>query len=334
MSRESSLWFRRQTGWYYTTLNGKQIKLARDRGEAKRALRELLAANDSAKPVTTRVSVRVIADQFLTYCQRTLSQNTYRSRRYYLQKLCDRVGRLPVAELKVIHVTELEAAHSHWRSSTVATVRSIVQACFNWAEAQGIIPENPVRKLKAGTYERRERTLSVTEREAIRNIVPPHLRDFLDALELTGARPYSEVAILTADMIDWAAGVIPIARHKNKKKGKARTIFLSPRLEELLRRKCAEHPNGLLFRTRRGVRWTAPHMHYWLRKLEKRLGMPRISLYAWRHTMITDALERGLTGDVVAELVGNSPQTIHKYYSKLSGKTAALRAAAHKAVTG
>jgi integrase len=214
----------------------------------------------------------------------------------------------------------------------VATVRSIVLACLNWADREGLVDGHPLRKLKAGRYDRRERILTTAEKDAIRAAVPPYLLDFLDALALTGARPYSEVARLTAAMIDWGAGVIPLARHKNANKGKPRTVYLTPPLEALLRRKAAEHPTGLLFRTRRGVQWTAPHMHYWLRKLERTLGLPRITLYAWRHTMVTEALERGLTGDLVAELVGNSPQTIAKYYSKLSEKRATLKAAAAQAV--
>lgn len=332
MARESSIWFREQTGWYYTTLNGRQVKLAKDKAVAKRLLYKLLAEAEPAPLPVGCITFRKVADLYLAHCHRTTVPNTFYQRKLYLQKFVNRVKRLPVSELKVRHVSEWEAANPHWSRSTVATVRSIVLACLNWADKEGLIDGHPLRKLKAGRYDRRERILTDTEKAAIRAAVPEYLLDFLDTLALTGARPYSEVARLTAAMIDWKVGIIPLGEHKNAKKGKPRTIYLTPPLEAILRRKVAEYPTGLLFRTRRGVRWTAPHMHYWLRKLERTLKIPRISLYAWRHTMITEALERGLTGDLVSELVGNSPLTIAKHYSKLSEKRATLKAAAAKAV--
>lgn len=331
MSRESSIWFREQTGWYYTTHHGQQVKLSKDKAEAKRLLHKLLSEAEP-EPVVGGITFRKAADLYLAHCHRTAEPGTFYMRKLYLQKFVSRVKGLAVSDLKVRHVSEWEAANPDWSRSTIATVRSIVLACLNWADKEGLIDGHPLRKLKAGRYDRRERILTPDEKAMIRAAVPDYLLDFLDALALTGARPYSEVARLTADLIDWEAGIIPLAKHKNAKKGKPRTIYLTPQLEAILRRKVEEHPTGILFRTRRGVRWTAPHMHYWLRKLERTLNIPRLSLYAWRHTMVTEALERGLTGDVVSELVGNSPQTITKYYSKLSEKLATLRAAAAKAV--
>ena len=68
------------------------------------------------------------------------------------------------------------------------------------------------------------------------------------------------------------------------------------------------------------------------RRLEKRLGIARFNPYSYRHSYITEALERGLTADIVAELVGNSPKTIAKYYSHLESKRNTLRESARKAV--
>ena len=53
---------------------------------------------------------------------------------------------------------------------------------------------------------------------------------------------------------------------------------------------------------------------------------------SYRHSFITEALEQGLTADIVAELVGNTPKTIAKYYSHLESKKNTLREAARRAV--
>jgi integrase len=133
-------------------------------------------------------------------------------------------------------------------------------------------------------------------------------------------------------MIDWDAGVIPLAQHKNAKKGKKRTIYLNPPLKKLLRRKASERPAGPLFVTRLGNAWTSAALCWHLRRLEKELKIPKLVTYCWRHTFITDALAKGLTADVVAELVGNSPQSVAKFYSHLESKRDALKAAAARAV--
>ena len=69
------------------------------------------------------------------------------------------------------------------------------------------------------------------------------------------------------------------------------------------------------------------------RRLETLLKIERFNPYAYRHSFITEALECGLTSDIVAELVGNTPKTIAKYYSHLESKKDTLRAAAKRAVS-
>jgi integrase len=211
-------------------------------------------------------------------------------------------------------------------------VRAIILACLNWGSHEGIITANPIPKLKNGTYARRERILTTGERERIMAAASKPLRDYLQALELTGARPYSEIGSLTADMIDFEAGTITFEKHKNAKKGKRRVIYITPRFEELLRKRLAKHPTGLVFRTQKGGHWNADAMCEWMRKLERDLSIPRLTAYTFRHSYMTDALERGLSADLIGELVGNTARTVSKHYNHLSEKRDALKAAARKAV--
>ncbi|OWK35146.1 hypothetical protein FRUB_09988 [Fimbriiglobus ruber] len=166
----------------------------------------------------------------------------------------------------------------------------------------------------------------------MRQACSPWFLDFLTACEITGARPFGEIAQLTAEMIDWNAGVIEIKQHKNAKKGKTRTIFLTPPLETLLRRMVEKHPTGLLFRTRKNGKWKADAVCYHMRKMERELEIPRLNFYAYRKALITDALEKGISAEVISELVGNSPQAIHDYYNRLSERRNTLKEAAAKAI--
>lgn len=357
MPRKPSIWLREQTGWYMTTHRGEQVKLSRDKKEAERAF-HLLLANEEPLEETggLRRSFRKLADLFLQEAARTKEPDTVKVQTIYLQSFCDFVGTRKAVDVKVHHVTGWLAAHDRpgrvrgpkkrrpkptdgepvrfpaWGESTRTTARSILRACLNWAFTQGYLASNPLAKLKRGSYARRERILTADERRRVREWLPEGIREFVAALEQTGARPFSELARVTADMINWEAGTVTFVKHKNAKKGKKRVIYLTDGLKALLRRLADNHPVGPLFRSRRGVAWSKGTVCKWMRKAEKALGIPRFTPNAWRHTFITDSLAKGLSANIVAELVGNSPATIHKYYSHLDQKGDVLREAMRQAV--
>lgn len=187
-------------------------------------------------------------------------------------------------------------------------------------------------QLMRGRHKRRERYLTAEERKRIRASVKPDFADFLHALEMTGARPFSELATLTAEMIDWETGTIPFAEHKTAHKGKTRTIYISPNLGELLKRKVKERPAGHLFRNRNGNPWTSHDATRRLHHVTERLGIPRATIYALRHSMISDALANGLSANVIGELVGNSPVVIARNYDHLGKMREVMLAAAARAV--
>src|SRR5687768_9416586 len=105
MPRRPGLWKRKEDGWWYTTVNRQQVKLAKDRKEAETAFHELMLRPDAAPADTTRLSVRKLADKFLTHCERTMAASTFKVRLYYLRSFCAHVRRRAVADLRVEHVT-------------------------------------------------------------------------------------------------------------------------------------------------------------------------------------------------------------------------------------
>jgi integrase len=313
--------------------NGKQVKLP-DKAEAERAMHALLA-QETPEPeaVTSLPAFRKLADLFIDQSLRVNKPTTSKMHRLFLQSFRDRIGRKRVSDLKVHHVSEWIAAKTTWGSSTASSARGTVLACLNWAVEQGYIPSHPLGRLKRGSHKRRERVFTVEEMGRIKAHGTPDFADFIVALELTGARPFSELATVTAAMVDWQEGTIRFGQHKNEKKGKSRTIYLVPDLLALLRRLAARRPTGLLFRNVRGRMMTSHDASRRLRYVTEKLGIPRGTIYAIRHRMITSALEKGLNANVIAELVGNSPITISRNYDHLSQQKASMRAAALKAVS-
>jgi integrase len=334
MPREAKIWQRAQDGWYYCKHKGKQVKLSRDKKEAQTAFHELKSKKEDDEPKAYRPSFRKLADQYLEFTKQTKSERTYEHQLYFLQRFCDHVKSKRAAELKPADVTGWILKETTWGYNTQVTARGLVVACLNWAIEQGFLIYSPLARMKVGQMRGRERILTKGERERILAAVKHNetFRLFLQFLEQTGARPYSEVAQITAEMIDWDEGCIPLAKHKNARKGKKRCIYLTEAAKAILRGLCEKRPSGPLFRTRNGQAYNRGNIIKAFRRLEKRLGIARFNPYSYRHTYITDALERGLTADIVAELVGNSPKTIAKYYSHLESKKNTLREAARKAV--
>jgi integrase len=337
MARKPSVWFRKQTGWYMTTIRGKKIKLSENKDEAERAFHALLSKEpEEARETSHFPTFRKVADLFLKHSEGQNKPNTFRMHQYFLQSFCDHVKKKRVADLKVNDVTQWlakpKAGGEKWGPSSACSAKTAVLACLNWAEAEGLISGHPLGKLKRGSHRRRERVFTGEEMKKIREFTNPRFAEFLLGLELTGARPFSELAKLTAEMIDWEARVIRLAEHKNEGKGKTRTIYLVPQMVELLKTLAERHPTGLLFRNCKGKMWTSHDATRRLHFCTDRLGIKRGTIYAVRHQVINNALAKGLTSDVIAELVGNSPITIARHYSHLDQKRAAMLEAAKKAV--
>lgn len=333
MPRKPSVWFREQDGWYYTTFRGEQVKLSKDKGEADRAFHTLHSQEPTDEPKGFRPSFRKLADLYLTFTQQTKSARTYEHQKYFLQRFCDQVKAKRAADLKPGDVTAWLLKEKTWGHNTQVTARGLVVACLNWAVEQGTLQFSPLARMKVGQMHGRERILTREERERVLAAVTNKtFKLFLRFLEQTGARPYSEAAQITAELIDWDGECVPLVKHKNARKGKKRTIYLTDESRAILRELVTLRPTGPLFRTRFDRAYNRSNIIKAFRRLEAKLKIERFNPYSYRHTYITEALERGLTADIVAELVGNTPKTIAKYYSHLEAKKDTLRAAAKKAV--
>jgi integrase len=60
-------------------------------------------------------------------------------------------------------------------------------------------------------------------------------------------------------------------------------------------------------------------------KLRKRLRMPGLTAYSYRHTWATEMLKAGMDVDTLASLMGNSPAVIRQHYSHLLADRQGLR---------
>jgi len=339
MPRPAKIWKRKEDGWYYATIDGKQNRLAMGYEEALELFYKL-RGEKKGKKKTGRIATTLdeARNAFLIHAAQTKAEKTIENQTAYLESFCASAG--PGRRVHDIQPGELDewAMSQGWGPSTQSSAKRTVMACMNFAYKRKMIVESPFWGIDRGRFQRKERILTAGEKQKIHGTIKGNLADFLHFLEWTGCRPFSEAGGLTASMVKWDEECIPLEKHKNQKKGKRRTIYLAPQALALLRRLAAEYPEGPLFRTKptalypAGKEWTRQAATKAMRRIEGRTKIPRLSVYAWRHTYITDCLARNMSPTIVAELVGSSVRTIHRYYSHVDQKKDALREAARKAV--
>ena len=346
--RPAKPWYRSANDTWYVCHRGKQVPLAkgkRAKREAEEAFHRLMVLSQEAEceaMVSTRATpmltsstqatsilVAELLDQFLDWVKQNL--DCYDWHRHFLQKFAEGCGRLTIAELKPIHVTNWLAKKPTWGPTTRNRVIGSIKRAFNWAIEQGLLEHSPLRALKKPTSKRRERLLTVAERTKILAASNDEaFRDFLIALQETGARP-GEIRQVTAAQVHLDHGVWALTKHKTAKKtNRPRVIYLTPTMLELTKRLIEQHPEGPLFRNRYDQPWSSNAIRIRFRRLRERLPeLKDVVAYCYRHSFATDGLVNGVPIATVAELMGHtSTQMVARHYGHLAQKGSYLLEAA------
>jgi integrase len=338
MARPSSLWQRKQNGFWYTKLNRKQVKLSKDKGEARRLLHKLLAAD--APATSSGVSCRRLLDTYLARTVAGKSPGRLVLLTRYLKRFCETFGHRRADAVRPYEISEwLEAMGSTktgrpLSASTKALVVSMLRAGFNFAVRQGYVPASPMKGVAKGKFARRERMLTPGELDKVA-AESPH-RDFLTVLRLTGMRPFAECATLTAAHLDRGKRRAVLVKHKTAEKtGRPRVVYFPPAAWEVVSRLAERHPTGLLFRNRVGAPLTCDALNKHLREVCGRVGVKPFTAYSLRHFFLSTALGKGVPIDVLAQIAGNSPLVLRSNYSHMEADAMAgvMAEAAAKAVS-
>lgn len=336
--------------WYAQIRQGterKQVKLldqsanpirgADRENDAYKAFHKLMAQDPTQAPEPTALKVCHVCDLFLSHAEKHTEAKTFAWYKKYLQSFNELFGLLGALDVKPFHVTRWLDSHPKWKTSRRCAAISLKRA-YNWCEEEGLIPTNPMKKVRKPPAVRRERILAPSERiEIVTAIRDKEFRDFVFALQETGCRP-GEVARVTAANVDLDNGVWIFNQHKTKKKtGKPRIIYLTPGMVELTKKLMLEFPDGPLFRgpKRAGRKpYSKNAIRCRFRRLRKKLPhLKGVIAYTYRHSYITDALERGVPVASIAELAGHKDlRMIQEHYGHLSEKRMHLQDAARKAV--
>jgi integrase len=333
MARPSKPWFRASKGTWYCTLDGKKVSLGvhgrANRKEAEEAWHRLMAGVTEERPSPKAgPTVADIIDQFLADCQDRLKSKTVQGYRDFLKPFVKQHGTLKPSDLTPT-LAEAYSRRPAWSGSTRHDFLGTLAGAFLWAERSRIIDRTPLIGLRRPPKASRglEVLLTAEEREKLSEAATPQFRLVLEVLWGTGMRP-GEATAITAENFDPDSGLVRLKDHKTAHRGKARVVYLTPRLVELLRGLKEKHGSGHLLRNRCGGPWTGWAIVKAMQVTRDRAGLPGKVAYGLRHTFATDALANGVPDAQVAELLGHSGTAmLHKHYSHLTARSRVLREA-------
>lgn len=315
-------YFRPARSRWYVQIDGHEHTLAAEKEAAFRAYHALMQQRGTAAvaPRPAERLVVVVIDEFLDWCQKHRSADTYRWYKDRLNSFCKSVAAdLAVDRLKPHHVRKWVdnypvALADGSRRNLIAAVKRAMK----WAEEQGYVDRSPVAHLKKPGCGRKESVVSPVEYQALLDrTADQEFKDLLTVRWEIGCRPQESLRVEARHVdVPGERWVFPASEAKGKKT--PRVIYLTPVALAITKRLMDKHPSGPLFRNMAGVPWTTDATNCRFCRIKKQKGV-RYSLYALRHTWINRMLLSGVDAFTVATLAGHSdPSMLMKHYAHLS----------------
>ncbi len=342
MARPSKPWYWAQRDCWCVTIGGKRHILAQgkaSKGEATAEFHRLMVASGRQEVRKSALTVGDLLDLFLEDVWRAVEQGerarvTYDGYVRFLSSANERLGRLRATDVRPHDVKGwFNAPELRWGPTTRHNAATAFKAAFRWAKKGGLIPEDPVRDMDKPTARRRILVLTDDQVRALLDATPDRpWKDLITALWETGCRP-SEVCTLTAAQVDLDRGLWLVRNKTRRKTGReSRPVPLNPTMLEISRRLVTAHPDGPIFRNRRGRPWTRNAMALRFRALRMRLGLgPEATGYAIRHRYAMEGIRKGLSSSELAALMGHTNAAmVDKVYGHWDQQHERLKEAARK----
>jgi integrase len=361
MARRPQVRYFASRGGYYCQIHGKQHPLAKGEKDEpngpvyKAAVKAYanLVCNANVAQAGDDNTVRAICNAYLSRCEGKVSADTLKGKRHSLAALVEEYGELRYQELKPWHLDQVIAKKRKprqdrnrvvsWNNAMVRVFVKHVQAAFRWAAKTDLVSKNRVQAAEkpAEHTNAREDIVSPAEHAAVLAGLWTRrsrcLKRLVIALENTGARPGELRKATVRDFKPELGAIVYYAddkrrqdetSHKNAKKGKDRTIYLTGDALNMVKELVAgKKPAELIFPSNTGKPYADDTLCRCFKGLSERLAIPHLVPNAYRHTFATRWLMAGRPIEQLAELLGNTPAVILKHYSHLCKQHDALRAA-------
>ncbi len=364
MPRRPSVRYFASRGAYYCQINKVQNHLATGpddypNGPTYRAavnkFRELIEQS-VIEEVGDANTVRIILEEYMHQAESVLDAATHKRRWEILRPFVDALGDLSIRELSLLRVNAFIRAQreprvhewesrkgkkikrtSCWGDSTVSTFLKAARAGFSWAVRAKLIPSNPLAEVEDPGIRSRSRDclISPEQHQAILRAARSRgMRALLTGLENTGARPEELTAARGADFDENLGAIVYYGddrrrideyRHKTAGKQKDRVIYFTGPALDYVKRRAKIGPKAILFPSMNGKAYGKKSVQAGVHLLKSRLKLRGFTAMSYRHTFATNWLKAGKSIEILAELLGNTPETIRKHYAHLCADREGIR---------
>ncbi len=284
--------------------------------------------------------------KFTDFQETQLEQTTILGRYVYIKKYCDRLPTLSLEEASVIRDWLVKNAGNF----TARLILTYFKNCCQWAVDSRLISDNPFEKLtlskrhtrveesdyRAFTLEQRDTIIKIFENHDLYS----HYAAIVKFLFWTGCRPGEAFALCWDDISDDCCKV-SINKSCNKykilksTKNNRKRIFPTTKgskLQQLLLKLRSDKKSSLIFLSRSGLPMTSDLFKpAWTGYTSKQGGktyrymgvvqelatqglVPYLKPYATRHTFATWAISSGVSPDKVALWIGDTVETVLRFY--------------------
>ncbi len=301
MGRTGKPWTRNGRPGFFATIDGRQVFLALERKEAEREFHRL-KLEETPRPVG-KYSVPDLVEIYLEEIADQIKPKTYKNYYEALQTWGKDHASIAPKELRAFHLTRWLKKHTEWKQSMRKLQGSIVKMWSAWADGEGYIDGDRLRKARLPESIKRDAADPDELVRIERTITDPYFLAYWVVLYDTGARP-GEIASLEASAINWSTSTAVV----DGKRGQ-RIIGVSARSVEWLRAAFAQYPEGPILRTSHGALWSENvrrnHLEKWKARTEPRVDAA-LTLYHCRHDLYRRWHAAGVADVIISRQMGHT----------------------------
>lgn len=236
-------------------------------------------------------------------------------------------GRIKLPALRTAHVTDwrnamierdqdddddedVERRAKDSANRNLATLKAALNLAYRMGLVASTAQWDRVEAYK-GASQRRDVSLTMTDRKKLITAATPDLKVFLNTMLLTGCRP-GELANCTVGDLD-PTGLLTVTG-----KTRRRTIPISPKALALLKSAADDRDLDEPLLTRSGVAWTRFEWRDAFQEARRAAGLPEtVVMYSLRHVAISEMLVSGMDPMTVSKIAGTSIEMISRHYGHL-----------------
>jgi integrase len=280
------------------------------------------------------ISVPAFFGQFTQHKAKAVSPRTIANYRGFLGHLSEYFEDTPAS---LVNESEAERfirwfRAKHKNDRVYRERIALLKACWQWGIEQDLVMVNPWGEASKIIRVSPKQMPKPFTREEIGAIIHAfrtdryyaHYADFVEFLFATGARTGEAIGLLWRHVSDdcssvWIGESFTRGKRQSTKTNKARTITLTPKLQSLLqsrKQSSNTHADSLVFPSKEGGPIDDNNFRgrAW-KTILKRLDITYRKPYLTRHTLISHALDLGMSPVMVSQLTGHNTKTLFENYA-------------------